>query len=157
MARVILICGRICSGKTHYCRKLKEEGRAVLLSCDELTAALFDNALGEHHDRMLRRIKDYLHRKAAETVLAGADVILDWGFWSRAEREEASAFYAAAGVPYEWHYVEVSDSGWRQNIRARNCGGNGGYAADEGLLAKMSSLFDPPAPDEIDVWVKNRR
>ena len=32
MARIILICGKICSGKTYYARQLKEKYNAVILS-----------------------------------------------------------------------------------------------------------------------------
>lgn len=34
MAKVIAICGKICSGKTWYARQLREQEQAVILSCD---------------------------------------------------------------------------------------------------------------------------
>jgi uridine kinase len=34
MAKVILICGKICSGKTTYAKRLLCENKAVLLSTD---------------------------------------------------------------------------------------------------------------------------
>ena len=40
MAKVILICGKICSGKSYYARKLKEKEHAVILSRDEMTYEL---------------------------------------------------------------------------------------------------------------------
>ena len=30
MGKVILICGKICSGKTYYAQKLKKENRVIL-------------------------------------------------------------------------------------------------------------------------------
>lgn len=47
MAKVIAICGKICSGKTLYSNQIKGKENAVLLSCDELTKDLFNNDLGE--------------------------------------------------------------------------------------------------------------
>ena len=41
MAKVFLICGKICSGKSTYARKLMENRQAVLLSADEIMLALF--------------------------------------------------------------------------------------------------------------------
>ena len=52
MAKAMLICGRICSGKSHYAALLHDRENAVILSCDELTFALFDGQLGEAHDRI---------------------------------------------------------------------------------------------------------
>ena len=37
MAKVILICGKICSGKTYYARQLRDQYNAVILSTDEGT------------------------------------------------------------------------------------------------------------------------
>ena len=58
--KVIMICGKICSGKTFYANTIKSELNAVILSCDEVTSILFDNNLGEKHDEMAKRIRIYL-------------------------------------------------------------------------------------------------
>ena len=46
-AKVYLICGKICIGKSFYVNKIKSETGAVVLSCDELTSDLFDNNMTE--------------------------------------------------------------------------------------------------------------
>lgn len=60
MGKIIAICGKICSGKTWYARQLMKAEAAVLLSCDEVTRALFDNDLGDRHHEMTARIRCYL-------------------------------------------------------------------------------------------------
>ena len=50
MAKVYLICGKICSGKTTYAEKLCAENDAVLLSVDEMTLTVFGQNCGEKHD-----------------------------------------------------------------------------------------------------------
>ena len=133
----------------------------MVLSCDELTWNLFDNNLGDKHDAMMVRVHRYLHKKAAEIALAGCPVILEWGFWCRADRQFASAYYADLGIPVEWHYIDISDENWQRNIASRNAAVASGettdYALDEGLLQKLLSLFEEPTRDEIDVWVVNER
>ena len=37
MAKIIVICGKICCGKSYYANQIKEKENAVILSCDELT------------------------------------------------------------------------------------------------------------------------
>ena len=51
MPKVILIIGRLCSGKTTYARKVAREEHAVHLNCDELMRTLFPEPLGEDYDR----------------------------------------------------------------------------------------------------------
>ena len=50
MPKVLIMCGKICSGKSTYAEKLKFENKAVILSVDELTLALFENQAGEKLD-----------------------------------------------------------------------------------------------------------
>ena len=154
---VTLICGRICSGKTWYARSLKEAQRAVILSTDEATFALIHNEQGEFYNVFAARVNRYLRQKAVEIARAGANVILDWGFWSRADRAEMTAFLRDNGVPFCWHYVDVPQDMWRRNIAQRNARvavGEGGsdFYVDEGLLAKLQSMFEDPSRGEIDVW-----
>lgn len=155
MAKVILICGKLCSGKSRCCRELMEKSPALLLSVDEITERIFDKDLGERHDEVSGKIQAYLFDKAAEAVAAGADVILDWGFWTRASRCEASAFFRERGIDFEWHYIDVSDKAWQESIAHRNAavlsGEDDSYYVDEGLLNKLLTLFEPPEPGEMDV------
>lgn len=43
MDEIILLCGKICSGKSTDANKNKIKYNAVILSCDELMLELFDN------------------------------------------------------------------------------------------------------------------
>lgn len=162
MAKVILICGKICSGKTYYARQLKEKYNAVILSTDEATFDLINNEQGEFYNIFAARVNLYLRKKAAEIAKAGANVILDWGFWTKENRVQISDFLETNGVAYEWHYVDVSDDLWEKNIAERNkriIEGNGGsdFFVDEGLREKLLSMFEVPARDDIDIWYKLRR
>lgn len=160
MAKVILICGKLCSGKSRYCRSLLESSPALLLSVDEITERIFDKDLGERHDEVSGKIQSYLFDKAAEAIAAGADVILDWGFWTRAWRREASAFFRERGIDHEWHYIDVSDEVWQKSISRRNAavlnGEDDSYYVDQGLLLKLTRLFEPPEPGEMDVVFSRR-
>lgn len=79
MAGIILICGKICSGKTYYARRLREAKNAVILSTDEATYDLTQNEQGPSYDAFAARVNRYLRKKAVEIARAGANVILDWG------------------------------------------------------------------------------
>lgn len=153
MAKVMLICGKIASGKSWYCRSLMKKSHALLLSVDELTARL--GSLGDRHDAYSHAIQEYMLEKSVEAVRAGIDVILDWGFWTRVDRRSCTAFFQEQGIPVEWHYIHVPEQVWRENIARRNAavlsGEDPSYYVDEGLLNKLLALFEPPEPEEMDV------
>ena len=52
MAKMILICGKLCSGKTTYAKQLCSKQNAILLSVDELMLAMYDPYLGDRHDEI---------------------------------------------------------------------------------------------------------
>ncbi len=155
MAKVTLICGKICSGKTRLARTLP----GVPLSCDELMTSLFPEPMGDGYDAAARRAKEYLLSLAETLLRGGVDVLLDWGFWTRAERDETRARFERMGAEVELVYVEPTPERRAKNIETRNAEAAGGardvYAADEGLLAKCDSRFEPPTPPERFTLVRN--
>ena len=159
MATVFLICGKICSGKTWYARELKKNEQAVILSTDEVTFDLTDNAQGPDYMAFAQRVNGYLLKKTAELVSVGCNVILEWGFWTKRERQEIGEYFRCRNIPVQWHYIDVSDARWEINIQQRNqriLEGNGGwdFYVDEGLYQKAVALFEVPNPEEMDVWYK---
>ncbi len=159
MAKLLCICGKIGCGKTYYANRLKEQEHAVILSTDEVTYDLTNNQQGEGYDEFARRVNLYLRKKAVEIVNAGCTVILDWGFWTKENRKEIKRYGENNGVLVEMHYIDIDDKTWYENIEKRNnevISGNGGssFYVDEGLLNKVSSLFEIPEKEEIDIWYK---
>lgn len=161
MAKVVLVCGKICSGKNYYTSKLKKDINAVVFSCDELINNIFPYDLNRRHDKIASRVKPYLHKKASEVARADTNVVLDFGFWSKKEREEVSNFYAALNICFEWHYIDISDEDWAANIRERNRrvaeGLSKDYYVNDGLISKFNSLFEKPSKQEMSIWYINRR
>ncbi len=161
MPSVILICGKICAGKTTYARALQAQRAAVLLSVDEIMLTALGPYAGERHDEIAAAVRRYLFAKSLEVLRAGADVLLDWGFWTKAGRAEASAFYKGHGVPFQWHYLSVSDEAWQARVLARNravaAGETAAYPVDDGLAAKLQAAFEAPAKEEMDVWIESDR
>lgn len=160
MARIIAICGKICSGKSYYAKQLKDIENAVILSTDEATFDLIQNEQGEFYNVFAYRVNKYLRKKAAEIVNAGCNVILDWGFWTKEERKEITDYFNIYGIDVEWHYIDIAQSRWEKLIEQRNKKikeGNGGsdFYLDEGLMRKLLSKFEEPTKEKIDVWYIN--
>ena len=157
MAKVVMTCGRICSGKSTYAEKLRKELSAVVLSVDEVMLAMFGQDAGDMHDTYVERAKKYLFEKSLQIVETGINVILDLGLWKKEERSSARAFFSSHGVDCELHYIYISDEEWHRRLEKRNAAVKAGecsaYLVDEGLAAKFVSLFEPPSEGEADVVV----
>lgn len=160
MAKVIAICGKICSGKSYYAKQIKARYNAVILSTDEATYDLIKNEQGEFYDTFADRVNKYLRKKAAEIVSAGCNVILDWGFWTREERKETTDYFNIYGIDVEWHYINIEKNRWEKLIEERNKrieegNGSSDFYLDDGLMKKLLSKFEEPTREEIDVWYIN--
>lgn len=156
MAEIHLIYGRLCSGKTTLAGKLAEQERAVILSCDELMLALFpDDGLGSAYEEISTRVREYLWKKAFELNAAQVNVVLDWGFWSRAARQDALSRCRERGIPVVRHLISIPDEEWHRRIEKRNQAVRQGlrkdYLVDEGLYRKFLSRYEAPSEDEIDI------
>lgn len=157
MAKVIMLCGRICSGKSTYAQRLGKERGAAVLSVDEIMLAMFGQYVGEMHDEYVERTEKYLFVKSAELINSGINVILDWGLWTKEERKFAREFYAARNIECELHYINISDELWTKRLAKRNAlvaaGNTDAYYVDENLAKKFASIFEAPTADEIDVMI----
>ena len=155
MAKVILICGKICCGKTTYAQKICKENNAILLSVDEITLALFGRDAGENHDTYVERAEKYLFEKSIEIIESGINVVLDWGFWMKEERDYAREFYKSKNIECEFHYIDISDETWKARLEKRNNAilveETSAYYVDENFAKKCASIFEVPNADEIDV------
>ena len=156
MGKVILVCGKICSGKSHYSNAIKDSLNAVIISPDEATYELINNEQGEFYNVLSERLNKYLTRIVGEIASAGANVIFERGLWSHKDRKEIREYYKNNGIECEIHYVCVDDATWKQNITERNkrvLDGNGGenFYLDEGLMKKLESIWEEPTEDEVDV------
>jgi len=115
--RLILTCGLPGAGKTTLAVQLAAERGAVRLTKDEWLWALgsspWDQKVGDRVERQLWRL-------AQDLLRLGVSVVLDFGLWARAERDELRATARDLGVVVELHYLDVpAEELWRR-IDARN-------------------------------------
>ncbi len=153
MAKVILTCGRLCSGKTTYSERLSRELPAVHFSIDDLTLLLLGPQPGDILDEYFDKLEIYFYEKAAETAKNGINCVIDVGLWTADERAYAKKFFLDRGVDCEIHYLKIPDNIWKNRIEKRNRdiseGKSRAYYVDENLLKKFESFFEEPSDDEI--------
>lgn len=158
MAKVIILCGRIASGKTYYTKQLKDKSGTVILSVDDLLLQLSDTCLGERHDDIAGRCEHYLYGLAEQLTGMGMDVIIDYGYWLKREREAARQFFGSRHIPMELHYFIVSEEIRIRRLEQRNRAIEEAddrsekkvYLINEELRQRLDMKFEEPSTDEID-------
>jgi predicted kinase len=89
LATLHLMVGLPCSGKTTLAKQLEQERSALRLTPDEWQVPLFGQDAEEpEHDARHSLIEAMLWNIASRALELGANVILDFGFWAREERED---------------------------------------------------------------------
>lgn len=77
------------AGKTTRAKELESAASALRLTPDEWIVALYGHDLDRPHRDAVRDPVEAVQWQVAQRALSlGCNVVLDWGFWSRAERTE---------------------------------------------------------------------
>jgi predicted kinase len=85
MATLHLMVGLPCSGKTAKAKQLEKKHNALLLTQDVRYQELFGNDMGtKDHDKNFDAVESVMWEHASRVLNLGVDVILDFGFWTRA-------------------------------------------------------------------------
>lgn len=158
MSTLFLICGLPGAGKTTYAKKLEQERPALRLTPDEWIVPLYTHEVHVNQEKLdaCRAPVENMQWIVAERALVlGIDVILDWGFWGRSERDDFRARATALGANVKICYLEVS----REELMARLSERNSNlpehtFHVTEAQLDLWSSWFQAPTSDELK-WLCN--
>ena len=153
MATAHLVHGYLGSGKTTFARELERRTGGLLISIDEWTIALSDDPV--HLDRELfDRLWLLLANLWPRIALSGTnDVILDFGFWSRALRDDARRRAAEIGAEVRLYLVQCPDDVARVRCLARAERESQGYYIDLAAYDALIPLFEPLGSDESAIIV----
>jgi predicted kinase len=148
MPTLFLLCGLPGSGKTTLAKQLEREQPALRLTPDEWMGPLF----GTSHDEPKRAIVEALQWEVAEKALAlGISVVLDWGFWSRTERDDFRSRAAALGADAGVRFLDVPRNELSRRLEVRNAALlPGTFRVTDAEIDLYITTFEPPTSDELE-------
>jgi predicted kinase len=115
-ATLLLMVGLPGAGKTTRARQLALAYRALRLTPDEWMIPLFD---GTQPDGKRDVLEGLLITVALQALRAGANVVLDFGLWSRDERSALRWLARSAGAAGQVIYLPVDRDVQRDRITHR--------------------------------------
>jgi predicted kinase len=139
------------SGKTTLAKKLERECSALRLTPDEWQVPLFgQDAQEPEHDARHSLIEAMLWKIASRALELGTNVILDFGFWAREEREEYRSRAQQLGASSEVHFLDVPEDELLRRLAQRNSlpSHESFYISIE-MMKPWMAFFQRPAPDEL--------
>lgn len=152
MATLHLMVGLPCSGKTTLARTLEHERSALRLTPDEWQLRLFGQDAEEpEHDARHSLIEAMLWEVASRALVLETNVILDFGFWAREEREDFRSRARQLGASSEVHFLDVPEDELLRRLAQRNAEQPPtAFYIPEVMMKPWIALFQKPAPDELE-------
>ena len=149
-ARFIFLCGLPGSGKSTVARVLADELGAFRFCPDEWMSAIGIDLFDEP---ARARVEALQWELAQQLVLHGVTAIVEWGVWSRAERDAARARARELGVPIELVFLDAPlDVLWQRVQRRNEAGAPETPIITRENLVEWSERFEPPTEEELGLF-----
>ena len=145
--RLVLITGLPASGKSTLARRLAPTIPAIRLDKDQWTIQLGHDPWD---DDVRPLIEGQLWTLTRDLLAQGQSVILEWGHWARAERDEKRLAARALGVGVELHYLDAPLEELIERAERRNVSGE--WSASPMTRAhfeQWAGSFQPPDEEEL--------
>jgi predicted kinase len=152
VATLHLMVGLPCSGKTMLAKKLEHEQSAIRLTPDEWQIGLFgQDAKEPDHDARHSFIEAMLWNIASRALELGTNVILDFGFWAREEREDYRMRAKRLGASSEIHFLDVSEEELLKRLAVRNSQpSQESFHISEESMKLWIAYFQKPTAEELE-------
>jgi predicted kinase len=145
--RLVVITGLPGSGKTTLATELARSMPAVRMCPDDW---MMSSGIDLWNAGVRSRIEQLQLELALDLLCAGSNVVIEWGVWSREEREALRHAAREVGVAVELRYVSAPiDELWRRIVERDLEGRWGARSITRSDLEEWSETYEPPTDEEL--------
>lgn len=122
MSKVLLLCGKVASGKTTFAKQYVEtHPQTIILSVDECMYEVLRECPGRAARVIMEgNILRYFYSLSLQLLDQGFTVIIDHGYWLAQERKEAGAYFHTRNILATLCYIEIDEATQCQRLQYRN-------------------------------------
>lgn len=152
MATAHLIHGFIGAGKTTLAKRLEAELPAIRFTHDEWMAALYgSDPPAERFGEYYRRVSGVMEGVWVRCLELGLDVVLDFGLWTRRDRDTLRARVASVGAETRLYALGGTDEELWARVERRNQELESGLFIARNTFEVLRGRFEPLGADEIAI------
>jgi predicted kinase len=153
VAILFLTCGLPASGKTTLAKRLEREHSALRLTADEWLSEIHPSLPSDELDEF-RPVVERIQLRVAERLFTlGCNVVLDWGLYSREERDQYRTLARDLDAGVVLCVVNLPVDEIRNRISRRNAGRRpGDFHISEQNLERALHLWQLPTPEELALF-----
>ncbi|GAA3205781.1 AAA family ATPase [Nonomuraea helvata] len=153
MSTLFITCGLPGSGKTTLARRLEQEHSALRLTADEWLHELHPNLSGDALDAMRGPVERVQWSVAERVLRLGQNVMLDWGLWSREERDHYRSRARLLGARVVLCVLDPPLDELRRRLADRNAESpTGTFHITDARLDEVLKYFQRPTPAELAMY-----
>lgn len=147
-SKLIIVCGLPGSGKTTYAKRLEKDLGCIRFCPDDWMDALEINL----YDSKKRDQIENLQFKLTQDLLSlNLGVIIEWGTWTKKERDLLRLKAKELGSQVELHYLFASAKTLFERIQSR---GKENPPIQKDMVDQWVNVFEVPTLDEIALFDK---
>lgn len=155
MPTLYLTCGLPGSGKTTLARKIEQETAALRLTGDDWMHKLYPGISAPEAETgpYRGRVEALQWDIALRALKLGCNVVVDWGVWSRAERDTCRAEARAVGARVVLCALDLPiDELWDRVSRRNTERPAGTYDIPREAFLRWARLFERPTEEELALY-----
>ena len=160
MPTLYLTCGLPGSGKTSFAKIIEQEAPALRLTGDDWMHQLYPGISTPDAETgpCRGRVESLQWQVALHALRLQCNVVVDWGVWSRAERDICRDEARAAGAHVVLCFLDLPlEELWDRLSRRNTDLPPGTFSIARADLLRWSKLFEPPTAEELALYDQPNR